>query len=71
MGKLEVVDNLRCSIYKGNSAEILVEFFINNQKTNYPQIKSICWDLLALIEMNSRDCCIKFFKFHPPTFNLI
>jgi hypothetical protein len=32
MGKLEVVDNLRCSIYKGNSAEILVEFFINNQK---------------------------------------
>jgi len=48
MGKLEVVNNLVRSIYKGNSTEILVEFFTNKKnKKNNPQIKSICWDLLA------------------------
>jgi hypothetical protein len=45
-GKLEVVNNLGHSIYKENSIEILVEFFLKN----YPHIKSICQDLLAFIE---------------------
>jgi hypothetical protein len=47
ISKLEVVNNLGCSIYKENSVEILVEFFT---KKNYPHIKSICQDLLAVIE---------------------
>jgi hypothetical protein len=48
IGKLEVVNNLGCSIYKENSVEISVEFF--KKKKNYRHIKSICQDLLAFIE---------------------
>jgi hypothetical protein len=33
LGKLIVVDNLGCPKYKGNSAEILVEFFTKKKFT--------------------------------------
>jgi len=49
---LIVVDNLGYSKYKQNSIEILVDF----KKNIYPQIKSICWDHLALFKSYSRDC---------------
>jgi hypothetical protein len=59
MSKLIIVNNLGCPTYKGNSVEFLVEFWF---KKNYPLIKSICWDLLALIKSNSRNCYTYSFK---------
>jgi hypothetical protein len=52
LSKLIVVDNLRRSKYKQNSVEFLIDF----KKKNYPQIKSICWDLLTLIKSYSQVC---------------
>jgi hypothetical protein len=51
LSKLIAVDNLGYPKYKQNSAEFLVDL-----KKNYPQIKSICWDLLTLIKSYSRVC---------------
>jgi hypothetical protein len=57
LDKLIVVDNLEYPKYKRNSAEILIEFFTKKKRKKkcYPQIKSTCCDLLALIKLNSRD----------------
>jgi hypothetical protein len=60
LSKLIVVNNFGCPKYNRNSAEILVKFFT---KKNYPQIKSICWDLLALIQSYNR---VRYSTWSPP-----